>query len=69
MNGDTGDESIFCAWEQQRFPKDQFKTYAEYGVVHEHPPGDVPKHTTSGQALPSEEAAVEKWSVPSQSFG
>lgn len=35
-------------------------------MVHEHPPGDTPKHTTSGQLLPTEEGAVTKWVIPSE---
>lgn len=61
------EEKIFCKWELAAFPREQFKEYSEYGLVHEHPPGDAPKHTVSGQPLPDEDAAVKTWSVPSQS--
>ena len=51
------------------FPKDQFKEYPDFGLVHEHPPEGTPKHTTSGQPLPSEDAVASTWAVPSQAFG
>jgi hypothetical protein len=60
--------TIFCKYEAASFPESQFKHYAEYGLVHEHPPGDAPRHTTSGQMLPDEEGAVSKWALPSQEF-
>lgn len=62
-------EQIFCHWELASFPRDQFKEHADYGLVHERPPGEeTPKHTVSGQPLPDEKAAVTKWAVPSQAF-
>jgi hypothetical protein len=60
-------DKVFCKWELTLFPREQFKEYLEYGLVHEHPPDGAPKHTVSGQPLPEEEVAVTTWSVPSQS--
>jgi hypothetical protein len=60
---------VYCAWEAASFPKEQFERHAEYGMVHEHPPGDTPKHTTSGQILPTEEGAEQYWAIPSESVG
>jgi hypothetical protein len=62
------DETIFCKYEAASFPKEQFQHYPEYGLVHEHPPGEAPRHTTSGQLLPEEEGAVSTWSLPSQAY-
>jgi hypothetical protein len=62
---DRESDEIFCSWEMMAFPKEQFVRHPEYGMVHEHPPGDTPKHTTSGKMLPTEEGAVKYWSIPS----
>jgi hypothetical protein len=62
------DEKVFCKWEKASFPRDQFKHYAEYGLVHEDPPEGTPKHTTSGQPLPDEEGAVKSWDTPSSTL-
>jgi hypothetical protein len=62
------DDEIFCTYEMRSFPAQEFKTYPEYGVVHERPSDGGPRHTTSGQPLPSEEGAPETWTVPSQAF-
>ena len=62
----NADDQIFCAWEGRAFPREQFDAHPEYGMVHEHPPGDAPKHTTSGQLLPTEAGAENYWAVPSE---
>lgn len=67
MTADESGDRIFCAWENRSFPRDEFERHAEYGMVHERPPGDTPKHTTSGQILPTEEGAEQYWAIPSDS--
>jgi hypothetical protein len=67
MEAHEAGDQVFCAWEMRAFPKEQFKRYADYGMVHEHPPGDTPRHTTSGQILPTEEGAEQHWAIPSES--
>jgi hypothetical protein len=62
-------QAVFCSYEMTSFPPEQFKHYEEYGTVHEHPPGDkTPKHTVTGQLLPTEPGAVKTWPVPSTAF-
>lgn len=42
-------DQIYCAWEERRFPRDQFESREGYGLVHSK---DVDvEHTTSGELL------------------
>lgn len=65
MEAHGNGKQVFCAWEMRAFPKEQFERHPEYGLVHEQPPDDAPKHTTSGQMLPTEAGAETQWAFPS----
>jgi hypothetical protein len=60
--------TVFCKYEAASFPESEFKHHPEFGLVHEQPPGDAPRHTTSGQLLPGEAGAESTWSLPSQAY-
>jgi hypothetical protein len=59
------EDQIYCEWELASFPSSQFQNDPEYGLVHEHPPLNAPRHTTSGEALPTDGGRIETWQVPS----
>jgi hypothetical protein len=43
------DDEIYCAWEERRFPRDQFEQQPKHGLVHVKGVDEV--HTTSGEPL------------------
>jgi hypothetical protein len=44
-------EEVYCAWEEKRFPKDDFEPRAGYGLVHFKDIAPEELHTVSGLPL------------------